>query len=86
MPAPRICLGSLPPPKDLNYRINGGSRVVSYLLRSPLREVLHANDQLRLQQRRGAVFQVRGAARLLLGPLVGWRVRMQVCALTSAML
>jgi len=45
---------------DLNYRINGGSRVVSYLLRSPLfQEVLHANDQLQLQQKRGAAFQVR---------------------------
>lgn len=45
-------------PQDLNYRINGGNKVVSYLLRSPFREVLHANDQLRLQQEKGAVFEV----------------------------
>jgi hypothetical protein len=46
-------------PQDLNYRINGGNRVVNYLLRTPFfRDVLHANDQLALQQRKGAVFQV----------------------------
>jgi hypothetical protein len=44
---------------DLNYRINGNSRAVGYLLRSRLHEVLHANDQLRLQQKKGRVFQVR---------------------------
>jgi hypothetical protein len=44
---------------DLNYRINGNSRAVGYLLRSRLNEVLHANDQLRLQQKKGRVFQVR---------------------------
>jgi hypothetical protein len=44
---------------DLNYRINGNSRAVGYLLRSRLHEVLHANDQLRLQQKKGRVFLVR---------------------------
>lgn len=43
---------------DLNYRINGNTRSVGYLMRSKLHEVLHANDQLRLQQRKGRVFQV----------------------------
>lgn len=43
---------------DLNYRINGTSRGVGYLLRTRLHEVLHANDQLRLQQKKGRVFQV----------------------------
>ncbi|KAF6260483.1 Endonuclease/exonuclease/phosphatase [Scenedesmus sp. NREL 46B-D3] len=42
---------------DLNYRINGNSRAVRYLLRSRLHEVLHANDQLQLQQKKGRVFQ-----------------------------
>jgi hypothetical protein len=43
---------------DLNYRINGNSKAVRYLMRSMLHEVLHANDQLRLQQRQGLAFQV----------------------------
>lgn len=43
---------------DLNYRINGNSKAVRHLMRSRLHEVLHANDQLRLQQKSGAVFQV----------------------------
>lgn len=43
---------------DLNYRINGNSKVVRHLMRSRLHEVLHANDQLRLQQKMGTVFQV----------------------------
>lgn len=44
---------------DLNYRINGNSKAVRHLMRSRLHEVLHANDQLRLQQKMGTVFQVR---------------------------
>jgi hypothetical protein len=43
---------------DLNYRINGNSKAVRHLMRSRLHEVLHANDQLRLQQKMGTVFQV----------------------------
>ncbi|KAF8069645.1 INPP5B [Scenedesmus sp. PABB004] len=42
---------------DLNYRINGNARAVAYLLRTRLHEVLHANDQLRLQQHKGRVFE-----------------------------
>jgi hypothetical protein len=45
---------------DLNYRINGNSKAVRHLMRSRLHEVLHANDQLRLQQKMGTVFQVGG--------------------------
>jgi hypothetical protein len=42
---------------------------VAYLLRAPLlREVLHANDQLALQQRAGEVFQARGGAGATPGP------------------
>lgn len=44
---------------DLNYRINGNARALHYLMRTRLREVMHANDQLQLQQRKGRVFQVR---------------------------
>jgi hypothetical protein len=44
---------------DLNYRINGGRLGVSYLMRTRLHEVLHANDQLRIQQRQGRAFVVR---------------------------
>ena len=43
---------------DLNYRINGNSKAVRHLMKSSLTEVLHANDQLRLQQKMGTVFQV----------------------------
>lgn len=61
-PVPCACLKFGTPPlslwQDLNYRVNGGGRVVAYLLRSPLHEVLAANDQLGMQRRRGAVFQV----------------------------
>ena len=44
--------------QDLNYRINGGRRVVAWLLlKAPrLAEVLRANDQLALQRARGAAF------------------------------
>jgi hypothetical protein len=49
---------------DLNYRINGNSKAVRHLMRSRLHEVLHANDQLRLQQRMGTVFQVSTAGSL----------------------
>lgn len=45
---------------DLNYRIYGNSKAVRHLMRSRLHEVLHANDQLRLQQKMGTVFQVGG--------------------------
>jgi hypothetical protein len=47
---------------DLNYRINGSSKAVNYLLRTRLHEVLHANDQLRLQQKKGRVFVVSAFA------------------------
>lgn len=53
---------------DLNYRINGNSKAVRHLMRSRLHEVLHANDQLRLQQKCGAVFQVRSGEK---GEVVG---------------
>lgn len=43
---------------DFNYRISGNARAVTYIIRARLHEVLHANDQLRAQQRKGRVFQV----------------------------
>jgi hypothetical protein len=42
---------------DLNYRINGTIPVVSHLLSNGMAEVLHANDQLRIQMRKGRVFR-----------------------------
>lgn len=54
---------------DLNYRVDGGGALVAALLRGPLAELLRANDQLRLQQRRGAVFQVLSVATLYTGAL-----------------
>jgi hypothetical protein len=57
-------------PQDLNYRINGGRRVVAFLLRTGpvFREVLHANDQLAIARKGGAVFEVRAGR----GAGVGW--------------
>ena len=47
---------------DLNYRVNGSRPMVQFLLGAGMTEVLHANDQLGLQQRKGRVFQVRALA------------------------
>jgi hypothetical protein len=60
---------------DLNYRINGNGRVVRHLMRSRLHEVLHANDQLRLQQRKGLVFQVRVCVTPARGAQRCWAVK-----------
>jgi hypothetical protein len=49
---------------DLNYRINGSRPMVHFLLAAGMTEVLHANEQLRLQQRKGRVFQVGSRGRL----------------------
>jgi len=42
---------------DLNYRVNGGTRAVAAALAAGMTEVMAANDQLRLQQRRRAAFK-----------------------------
>ncbi|KAL6745845.1 Endonuclease/exonuclease/phosphatase [Haematococcus lacustris] len=42
---------------DLNYRIQGTPEVVRHLVETGMAEVLHANDQLRLQMRKGKVLQ-----------------------------
>jgi hypothetical protein len=44
---------------DLNYRIRGNHRAVMFSIQRSLHEVLHANDQLRLQLKKGKVFEVR---------------------------
>jgi hypothetical protein len=67
---------------DLNYRINGNSKAVRHLMRSRLHEVLHANDQLRLQQKMGTVFQVGGTVAVgsgwSRGHVAGWQM-MSAC-------
>jgi len=42
---------------DLNYRINGSSTAVHHIIKAGMVEVLHANDQLRIQMRKGRVFK-----------------------------
>lgn len=43
---------------DLNYRINGNPTGVKFLIDNNMSEVLHVNDQLRIQQKKGKAFQV----------------------------
>lgn len=42
---------------DMNYRINGNTRAIMHLIETQGYEVLHANDQLRIQQKKGKVFK-----------------------------
>jgi hypothetical protein len=74
---------------DLNYRINGSRPMVHFLLAAGMSEVLHANDQLRLQQKKGRVFQVGGPLACLgvwvclAGVCRGGKMPLSACATTS---
>eukprot|EP00127_Corallochytrium_limacisporum_P006459 Clim_evm2s228 gene=Clim_evmTU2s228 len=53
---------------DMNYRVDGSRKIVDAVIRNGMLEVLHANDQLRKEMRRGRVLQGFQEGELLFAP------------------